>query len=561
MTLQLTKKAYYEKNEPVINDPTVNITFDQLLDFTDEQYVEWMTRLMRTIRESWDTYGNPARSGKTEHEMIRSFNKLATYPVREMIFTDELNEEHGVDAVDDVIYNVARKGTEVDQFFPAIMKARINYTSKDTGYSVYDMLADEKYHARMIKGGRRHFVRDSFYHYSNGGVKVNDTKSAVVLVKTGMEWINAFNDRPQIFKGYDFWLQETEPYDKSTGYFPVEWKEFVNLSANEVRYLWDAGKLTKRNVRNIDIDNLPNDVLYRIRVFKLGSKMFPKAFIAFKIGHIQVAVNFPPMTAKTIYERFTDHLTDKIGVNVPDKVIIYDPSSGWGGRMLGALSVVDDRSVHYIGVDPNPQCWDLEDGKSRYEALADFYNSKTYRGNEFLADNMPTTFELFQDGSECVHLDPRFQKYKGRVDLVFTSPPYFNREAYGEDERQSYKKFPGYEEWKEGYLRRTLQTAVEYLRPGCYLIWNIADLLQGKHYLPLEEDSRQILRELGMVTGSEAPGAYKQPDVLKMAMQSMPGQHRLNADGTPKAKNFCKINGQFYKYEPIFVYWKPLDTK
>ena len=145
------------------------------------------------------------------------------------------------------------------------------------------------------------------------------------------------------------------------------------------------------------------------------------------------------------------------------------------------------------------------------------------------------------------------------VDMVFTSPPYFNREAYGEDEKQSYKKFPGYDQWKEGYLQPTLQTAVEYLRPGCYLIWNIADLLQGKEYLPLEEDSRQILRDLGMVTGSEAPGQYKQPDVLKMAMQSMPGQHRLNEDGTPKAKNFCKVNGQYLKYEPVFVYWKPLD--
>lgn len=560
MTLQLTK-AYYEKNEPVLHDPTVNITFDELLDLSDAEYVEWMNKLLDTMKESWDTYGNPSRSGKTEAEMIRSFNKLATYNTQEMIFADELNAENGVDAVDDVILNVARKGSEVDQFFPAIMKARINYTAKDNGYSIYEMISEPRFRERMIRGGRRHFVRDSFYHYSNGGVKVNNTKSGIVMVETGMEWIEAFTGTPKIFKGYDFWLQETEPYDKSSGYFPVQWKEFVSLSPDEVKYLWDAGKLTARNVRNIDVNNLRDDVMYRIRMFKLGHKLFPKAFIAFKIGHIQVAVNFPPMTAKHIWERFTNHLTDRIGVDNEQPIVVYDPSSGWGGRILGAVSVKDDRWIHYIGVDPNPQCWDLEDGKSRYEALAEFYNDRTYRGNEYLANNMPATFELFQDGSECVQFDPRFQKYKGCIDMVFTSPPYFNREAYGEDEKQSYKKFPGYDQWKEGYLRPTLQTAVEYLRPGCYLIWNIADLLQGKEYLPLEEDSRQILRELGMVAGSEAPGEYKQPDVLKMAMQSMPGQHRLNEDGTPKAKNFCRINGQFLKYEPIFVWFKPLDWK
>lgn len=126
---------------------------------------------------------------------------------------------------------------------------------------------------------------------------------------------------------------------------------------------------------------------------------------------------------------------------------------------------------------------------------------------------------------------------------------------------QSYKKFPQYELWREGYLRQTLQTCVEYLKPGSYLLWNIADLLHGKEYLPLQADSQAILESLGMVQGSQAPGEYKQPDVIKMAMQSMPGQNRLDENGIPKVKNFCRVNGQYLKYEPVHVWWKPLISK
>ena len=96
-------------------------------------------------------------------------------------------------------------------------------------------------------------------------------------------------------------------------------------------------------------------------------------------------------------------------------------------------------------------------------------------------------------------------------------------------------------------MRPTLETAVEYLRPQRYLLWNIADILMGKEYMPLEKDSKDILESLGM--------EYK--GFLKMAMASMPGQNRLDENGIPKCKNYCKVNGQYLKYEPVFVFRKP----
>ena len=140
--------------------------------------------------------------------------------------------------------------------------------------------------------------------------------------------------------------------------------------------------------------------------------------------------------------------------------------------------------------------------------------------------------------------------YRGKLDLVFTSPPYFNREAYSEDENQSYKKYgSSYESWRDGFLRPTLETCAEWLKPERYLLWNIADLLIKGEYLPLEKDSIEILESVGL--------QYKY--TLKMAMESMPGQNRVDENGIPKCKNYCKVEDRFLKYEPIFVFKKTKD--
>jgi hypothetical protein len=201
-----------------------------------------------------------------------------------------------------------------------------------------------------------------------------------------------------------------------------------------------------------------------------------------------------------------------------------------------------------VGTDPNTDHTIVSDNGSsstKYSDLANFYNATKNEGVLFEQSN---TYEVFQLGSEVVRDDSSFQKYKGELDMVFTSPPYFAKEAYSEDPTQSYKKFTGYDAWREGFLRPTLETAVEYLRNDRYLLWNIADAKFGADMLPLEKDSKDILESLGM----EFKG------VVKMALAQMPGGNRIDPDtGLPKAKNFCKVNGMWLKYEPIFVFYKP----
>jgi len=222
-------------------------------------------------------------------------------------------------------------------------------------------------------------------------------------------------------------------------------------------------------------------------------------------------------------------------------MIIYDPSMGYGGRLLGCLSVNKDRNIHYIGTDPNTDNWIKELGISRYEVMGRFFNNNIKRKYQ-------TSYECFMEGSEVVHLNKDFQKYKGKVDFIFTSPPYFGTEGYSEDETQSYKKFNTYELWRDGFLTQTLKNCVDYLKPQRWLCWNISDTQFDGKYYPMERDSIDILKSLGM----EYKMRYKMVLSGSITSNQIKKRSRL-----PSTKNFCGIKNNFKKYEPIMVFYKP----
>lgn len=524
-------KHFYERNDYLLNHK-INVFFEDIVSMTDSEFEQWVIEMRKVVLEAWDKNNCPPRTGKNENDIIEEFNKLTGYPIHTFEFTDELTEQK------DVIINKSRLGAEVDQWFPNMYKTRINYSENDTGYSIYDLFSDDKYLPRMIKGTRRHIRRDSLYTFACSAIK-NDTKYAIISVSSGEEWLDAYFQNPSIFKDHDFILDQHDDEDGvNTGYYQIEQSKILSITKDQ--FLKWKPKLSYRHYSTFDSENIPDDKIFRIRVYEKGRRIFPKCFPSFRIGYIQPAVNFPPLTARYLYEKFTESISQQ------DKIVIYDPSSGWGGRILGAMSVNDNRSIHYIGTDPNLDNFDSSlNDSGKYGSIADFYNTRTYRGNSFFSST--NTYEIFKLGSEVIQKDTNFKKYEGKIDLVFTSPPYFNREAYSEDPNQSYKKFDNYDSWRNGFLQPTLETCVRYLRSNRYLLWNIADIQVSGKYLPLEKDSRDILESLGM----------KYVQTLKMAMEGMPGQNRLDETGKPKCKNFCKVNGNYLKFEPVFVYYKP----
>ena len=441
--------------------------------------LKWIDELRTFVLTEWDDKGIPPTIGLDTKDIIKNFRKLREYPLHQGKKQFLIN--------DDIIKNYNKQASSVNQFFPTMLKTRVN------NGSIYDWFTDD-YREKFTKVMLRVIKRDGMYNYS--------------------KCIPKDSELPENW----FVVQQKRTDDLGNYY---------SMKADEVKGL--ESKYTT-NITDYDDDKF----VYLVRKFELGQKIFPSAIQGFRLGLGQPAVNFPPLTARYLYEKYTDHIEQDEPLN------IYDPSSGWGGRILGAMSSL--KRIHYIGTDPNTDNFIDELGITRYEYVADFFNNKALETNSFWEEEQ-NTFHIFQEGSEHIGNHPDFQQYKGNLDMVFTSPPYFDREQYSTDEEQSYKAYPQYDDWRDNFLKPTLTNAYESLRNDRYLLWNIADIKIGTDkYHPLEQDSIDIVESLG--------GQYK--GKLKMLMTRMIGLDPSSSG----IKNSVKLNGEYYKYEPIFIFYK-----
>jgi hypothetical protein len=538
----MDKQWFFEKNQYLL-DHKINVTFDEILRMTEEEFVQWVVELRKAVVYSWDVLGIPPRMGYNKAEIIEQFYELYLYNLKsnDLLCVDELTGQK------DLIRNSTSLGNAVNQFFPTMMKTRINYTQDvKAGKSIYDFFAKDELFPTFLTYARRHFKRDSFYNHSLH-VDYNDKTMYEVLPqsKTGVEWVQKFEESFRKRKVYDYWLAPVKEDFEYTGYAEhLKHAKRLTLNRAELEAVWEI--IPGHCKSNVDFER---SEVYRLRYFAPGQRLFPIGFKNFRVSFCQYAVNFPPLTAKWVYERFTKEWKGEA------TIYVWDPSAGWGGRLLGCLAASHDRHLTYLGNDPNTD-HNTTPGRTKYHEIYDLYTANIRKGG---MDNLPhNDFKFWQLGSEVMQHDPEFQQYKGKLSLVFTSPPYFAKERYSEDPEQSCIKFDGYHEWKSGFLLPTLYTAVQWLRPGGYLVWNVADVQFGGEMLPLEEDSKAILETLGM--------HYE--GFFKMALGSMPGGNRVDPEtGLPKAKNFAKTQENLYegmrkrkvlwlKYEPLFVFRK-----
>jgi len=547
-------KYFYEKNDELINSD-VNCNFEDILWMDETAFDNWVLRLRTLVVELWDTKGLPPRVGFNEADIIDQFRKMISFPVEDFLITNlDTNER-------DIIRNTSILGNAVNQWFPTQMKTRITTGSSKNAKSIYDWFKDPDLFDRFRKYAYRNLKRDSFYHYSSPIAydQIREYGNKTFRAKSISEFVEWFESNNIRATGWDYFLSPVQGKYEYTGYNTElkDRKNFVISGADP-----DILKIPEK-CRTIVDTNLPKTV-YQIRVFKYGQKLFPLGLKAFKVTFSQYAVNFPPLTANYLYKKYTNHIKNQ------EVIRLYDPSAGWGGRLLGALALATNQKYLYIGTDPNTD-HNTTPGRTKYHEITDFFNENVSETNTLFADKQES--EIYQLGSEVISTNVDFQKHKGLVDMVFTSPPYFSKEVYSDDENQSCHKFgDSYESWKKGFLQPTLETAVEWLRNDRYLLWNIADVDIGGKFLPLEEDSAKILVSLGM----EYVGT------MKMALAAMPGANRFEVVGEydeivsdiygdetvkkprlkGKMKNFCRIRGvtgkeTMLKFEPIFIWRKP----
>ena len=182
---------------------------------------------------------------------------------------------------------------------------------------------------------------------------------------------------------------------------------------------------------------------------------------------------FRPVVAKYIYENYC-----------PKGGIVWDPCAGYGGRLLGAMAAGVGR---YIGTD-------LED--------------ETAQGNQSLAEALECSTRCRVECVDATTFDPGEP-----LDLVFTSPPYFDLEVYGRKFEDSLHGL-SIEQWVQLFLGSIVSRSFQCLKSGGFLILNLpqkpvnglrldlagSQLVQGliprnSVYMPIRDKRRGMKRE------------------------------------------------------------------
>jgi len=174
-----------------------------------------------------------------------------------------------------------------------------------------------------------------------------------------------------------------------------------------------------------------------------------------------IAAQFRPSAAKAIYDHFQ-----------PETVL--DFSMGWGDRILGAH--VSDSVKKYVGIDPNVK-------------LLAGYVEQISNYNKI---GKPKKFSLRPACAEDESL-----VINDEFDMIFTSPPYFDKEKYDQSDMQSYKKYKGFDSWMQNFLFKTIELRSENLKRGGHLIINISDIYTRKKLFKICDGMNDYIASTG----------------------------------------------------------------
>jgi hypothetical protein len=183
--------------------------------------------------------------------------------------------------------------------------------------------------------------------------------------------------------------------------------------------------------------------------------------------HTAAVSNFRPTLARGVIDRFSQ----------PGNTVL-DFSAGFGGRLVGCLTL----QRAYIGIEP---CRDQVAGlRENIRALSSVRVSGA-------------SARIYAGCAERV-----IRRIASRsVDLVFSSPPYYDWERYSNEETQSSVRYGSYDGWLAGFLRPCIEESCRALRPKGCMIVNVS----GKERRPFRDDVVQIADRAGFVLSREIP--------------------------------------------------------
>jgi hypothetical protein len=171
-------------------------------------------------------------------------------------------------------------------------------------------------------------------------------------------------------------------------------------------------------------------------------------------------VMFKASTAKYIYKKY-------------NAKSVLDFTMGWGGRMLGAMSL----NINYTGIDTNKN---LQEGYVKMIEDIELEEVK-YWGNE-----LKSPLLIWQN---CLSIDYSQLDY----DLILTSPPYINMELY-----ENMTPFENDNKYYNEFLMPMLDITFKYLKDGGRMCINISPKMYKdltKKYGYRECDETEDLRQ------------------------------------------------------------------
>lgn len=151
--------------------------------------------------------------------------------------------------------------------------------------------------------------------------------------------------------------------------------------------------------------------------------------------------NYRPAIARAVIEKYA-----------PEGGRVVDFAAGYGGRLLGALAA----KRFYMGIEPNKR-----------QILGFRQMERAIRAQGF---DCPSAKFLHGPAEQ------RLPKLPSRsVDLVFSSPPFFDWERYSTDDMQSFRRYPRYEDWKCEFLRPVITDSARILRRKGFMVVNVSN--------------------------------------------------------------------------------------
>jgi hypothetical protein len=203
--------------------------------------------------------------------------------------------------------------------------------------------------------------------------------------------------------------------------------------------------------------------------------------------------NFRPVAAKSLINHFSR-----------DGDVVLDFSAGYGGRLLACLTL--DRV--YIGIDPaRGQIMGLERMQRDFRKLS------------------RSQIEIMRGCAEDIL--PGIER--AAVDLVFSSPPFFNLEIYSNEKTQSSWRYRTYEQWRSHFLEAVIVQSCRLLRRRGYFAINVSSRNRSSHFL--QADTLEI-----------ASRFFAHHSTIYMKMPARPLQRASDESR--------------YRLEPIYVFQK-----